>query len=144
MLRRWTGVRNIPELPGIVSGQKNSGEHHQYENRDQDGGGHFLQGLHCMLPAKVRPARSASELAASITRETTRVTLTMRGRSRLRAACHASWPIPGESQSASMGMAAPKEMLKDTPGSASSDGATEGSTCRKMILACLIPRARAA
>src|SRR5216684_2509899 len=144
MLRRWTGIGNVPELPGIVSGQEKSGEHHQYENCDQDGGGHFLQGLHRVLSAKVRPARSASELAAIITRETTRVTLTMRGRSRLSAACQASWPIPGESQSASIGMAAPKEMANDTPRSARSGGAARGRTWRKNMARLPNPLARAA
>src|SRR6266404_7174582 len=86
----------------------------------------------------------ANEFAATVIIVTSKVRFMINGRSRLSAACHASCPIPGESQSASIGMAAPKAMLKETPRSANRDGATEGRTCRKMILACLIPRARAA
>ena len=97
-----------------------------------------------MLPAKARPARSASEFAASITRETTRVTLTIRGKSRLSAACQASWPNPGESQSASIGIAAPKEMANDTPKRARSGGAAYGRTCRNKMALLPSPRARAA
>src|SRR5208282_3473539 len=96
------GVGNVAELASIGSVQQKGGEHHGNENGAEDGDSRLLKGLHCEFPTKVRPARSASALAASITRATTRVTLTMRGRSRLRAACQASWPRPGESQSASM------------------------------------------
>src|SRR5712691_4452615 len=70
----------------------------------------------------------ANELAATVIIVTSSVRFMINGRSRLSAACHASWPIPGESQSASIGMAAPKAMLKDTPRSATNDGATEGRT----------------
>src|SRR5207302_4959480 len=125
---RRTAVGNISELPCIVSRQEESCEHHHHKNRTQDGGGHFLKERHEAFPAKLRPAKSASEFAASITRATSRVTFTMSGRSRLSAACQASWPKPGESQSASMGMAAPKEMANETPRSARSGGAANGST----------------
>src|SRR5437899_1724306 len=123
-----TGVGNISELPRIVSRQEESCEHNQSKKSTQDGSGNFLKRCHDVLPAKVRPARSASEFATSITRATIRVTFTMSGRSRLRAACQASWPKPGESQSASIGMAAPKEMANDTPRRASSGGAAKGTT----------------
>src|SRR6266436_6604818 len=133
MCGRRTGVGNVSELPRVRSRKQKSREQHQYENRAEDGGGHFLKGLHCASLEKARPARSASEFAASITRETTRVTLTMRGKSRLRAACQASCPRPGESHRASMGIAAPKAMAKDTPRRAKSGGAATGKTCRQKI-----------
>src|SRR5260370_33435742 len=97
MSSRRTSAGDISELPGIRSGHEDSGEHHQYENRAQDGGCHFLKGLHCMLLVTARPARSASEIAAIMTRETTRVTLTMRSRARPSAACQANWPSPRDS-----------------------------------------------
>src|SRR5205809_6093244 len=128
MRRGRTGVGNISELPSIVRRQEKCCEHHQHNNRGQDGSGHFLKRRHDVLPAKLRPVKSASEFAASITRATIKVTLTMSGGSRLRAACQASWPKPGESQSASMGIAAPKEMANETPRSARSGGAANGST----------------
>src|SRR6266404_5223175 len=86
----------------------------------------------------------ANEFAATVTIVTSKVRFIISGRSRLSAACHASCPIPGESQSASIGMATPKAMLKEPPISANREGATEGRTCREMMLPCLIPRARAA
>src|SRR3989440_13004217 len=133
MRRGRTGVGNVSELASIVRWQEKCCEYNQSKKRAQDGGGHFLKRRHDMLPAKVRPAKSASEFAASITRATIKVTLTMSGRSRLRAACQASWPKPGESQSASIGMAAPKEMANDTPRRARSGGAANGRPSRNKM-----------
>src|SRR6266853_981357 len=130
MCGRRIGVGNVSELPGIGSRQQKGCEHHQYEDRAEGGGCQFLYRVHCMLPAKARPARSASEFAASITRETTRVTLTIRGKSRLSAACPASWPNPGESQWASIGIAAFFLMASRPPRRARSGGADNGRTCR--------------
>src|SRR5438445_6696813 len=144
MRRGRTGVGNISELPRIVSRQEESCEQNQHNNRAQDGGGNILKRCHDVLPAKVRLARSASEFAASITRERIKVTFRMSGRSRLRAACQASWPKPGESQSASMGMAAPKEMANDTPRRARSGGAAKGKTWRHKMTRPAKPLARAA
>src|SRR5713226_6327452 len=144
MRGRRTGVGDISKLPGVRSGHKDGGEYHQYKDQAENGGGHFLRGSHCALPARARPAKSASEFAASITRQTTRVTLTIRGKSRLRAACQASCPRPGESHRASMGIAAPKAMAKDTARRAISGGVAIGKTCRQKIAALPRPLARAA
>jgi len=132
------------KLPRIVSRQKKSGKHHHYENRNQDGSGHFLQGLTARSARKVRPARSASELAASITRETTRVTLTMRADHDSALHAKRAGPYLEESQSASMGMAAPKEMANDTPRSARSGGAASGENMTEEDARLPNPLARAA
>src|SRR6266705_1390626 len=141
---RWTGVGHISKLPGIRSGHEHRGKHNQYEDRTENDGRRLLKGTHSVLHSKARPARSATELAASITRQTTSVTLTIRGKSRLSAACQASCPRPGESHRASMGIAAPKAIAKDTPKRARSGGAATGSTCRQKIAPLLKPLARAA
>src|SRR5260370_16682786 len=109
MRGRRSGVGNIPELPRIRSRQQEGREDHHYKDRAQDGSCRFLKELHCILPVKVRPARSASEFAASITRETTRVTLTMRAKSRLSAPARRAGPNPAESQHAPLGTPPPKK-----------------------------------
>src|SRR5258707_204523 len=139
MRRRRNSVGDVSKLPGIRSGHEDGGEHHQQKDRAENDGCHFLKGTHCVLHAKARPARSASEFAASITRQTIRVTFTMRGKSRLSAACQASCPRPGESHRASMGIAAPKAIAKDTPKRARSGGAATGRTCRQKIALLLKP-----
>src|SRR5712691_1157547 len=144
MRGRRNSIGDGSKLPGIRSGHEAGGEHHQQKDHAENDGRYFLEGTHCALPAKARPARSASEFAASITRQTTRVTLTMRGKSRLSAACQASCPRPGESHRASMGIAAPKAMANDTPKRARSGGAATGRTCRQKIAPLLRPLARAA
>src|SRR5436309_19937 len=144
MCGRRASVGNISKLPGIRSRHEDGGEHHKCKDHTQNQGCALLEGAHCVLLAKARPARSAKEFAASITRQTTRVTLTMRGKSRLRAACQASCPMPGESHRASMGIAAPKAMAKDTPKRARSGAAATGRTCRQKIAPLLKPLARAA
>src|SRR6266852_5100141 len=144
MRGRRNSVGDVSKLPGIRSGHEDGGEHHQQKDHAENDGCHFLKGTHCVLHAKARPARSASEFAASITRQTTRVTFTMRGKSRLSAACQASCPKPGESHRASMGIAAPKAMVKDTPRRARSGGAATGKTCRQKIAPLPRPLARAA
>src|SRR5712664_43804 len=144
MRGRRSGVRDISKLPGVRSRHEDGGKHHQYKDQAKNDGCHLLRGSHCVLPAKARPAKSASEFAASITRQTTRVTLTIRGKSRLRAACQASCPRPGESHRASMGIAAPKAMAKHTPRRARSGAAAIGKTCRQKIAPLRKPLARAA
>src|SRR5712671_6658290 len=144
MRGRRTSVGDISKLPGVRSGHEDGGEHHQYEDQAENKGGHLLRGSHCVLLARARPAKSASEFATSITRQTTRVTLTIRGKSRLRAACQASCPRPGESHRASMGIAAPKAMAKDTPRRARRGWAAIGKTCRQKIAPLRKPLARAA
>src|ERR1700687_390635 len=144
MRGRRSSVGEVSELPRIRSGNQDGGEHHQRENQTENDGRQFLQRIHCVFPAKARPARSANEFAASITRQTISVTLTMRGKSRLSAACQASWPRPGESHNASMGIAAPKPMATDTPNRARSGGAATGKTCRQKIVALPKPLACAA
>src|SRR6266700_5000721 len=139
-----TSVGDISKLPGIRSRHEDGGEHHQYKDRAENDGRHFLERAHWAPHSKACPARSASEFAASITRQTTKVRLTMRGKSRLSAACQASCPRPGESHRASMGIAAPKAIAKDTPHRARSGGAATGRTCRQKIASLLKPLARAA
>src|SRR5712692_212429 len=112
---RRTSVGDISKLPGIGSGHKNGGEHHQHKDHAQNDGCYLLQRPHWLSPTKARPANSVTEFAASITRQTTRVTLTMRGKSRLSAACHASCPSPGESHNASMGIAVFFVMIRRPP-----------------------------
>src|SRR6266481_474179 len=144
MRGRRTGVGLISKLPGIGSGHEDGGKHHRYKDHAENDCCHFFEGPHLPLPAKACPAKSASEFAASITRQTTSVTLTMRGKSRLSAACQASCPRPGESHKASMGIAAPKAIAKDTPRRARSGGAATGKTCRHKIAPLPNPLARAA
>src|SRR5689334_18300837 len=69
------------------------------------------------------PAHSDRALHVWVSAITTKVMATRSGRSRAVAAIQASCPMPGRSQSASMGMAAPKAMLTLTPASARSCGA---------------------
>src|SRR5258708_8860595 len=144
MRGRRNSVGDVSKLPRIRSGHEDGGEHHQQEDHAENDGCNFVKGTHCVLHAKARPARSAREFAASITRQPTRVTCTMRGKSRLSAACQGSCPRPGESHRASMGIAAPKAMAKDTPRRARSGGAATGKTCRQKIAALPRPLARAA
>src|SRR3989441_11375077 len=144
MRGRRTSVGDISKLPRVRSGHEDGGERHHYKDHAQNDGCYFLEGAHSVLPAKARPARSASEFATSITRQTTRVTLTMRGKSRLSAACQASCPRPGESHRASMGIAAPKAMAKDTPKRARSGGAGTRRTGRQKNAPPLQPLDRAA
>src|SRR5216684_3634686 len=141
---RRTGIGNITKLPGVMGGQKDGGKQDDYKDCAQDRCRQLLQGAHCALRAKARPARSANAFAASITKQTTSVTLTIRGKSRLSAACQASCPRPGESHRASMGTAAPKAIAKDTPNRARSAGAATGRTCRQKIAPLRKPLARAA
>src|ERR1700756_889642 len=100
MRGRRATVGEFAKLLGIGSGHENCGQHNQQENRAQNDSRKLLQGTHWLFHTNARPAISASELAASITRQTNRVTLTMSGKSRLRAACQASCPTPGESHRA--------------------------------------------
>src|ERR1700739_3122132 len=144
MRSRRASVGDIAKLPDISAGQKDGGKHNDEKNHAENRGRHLLKGVHCAPPAKALPARSASQLAASITRHTIRVTLTIRGKSRLSADCQASCPRPGESHRASTGIAAPKAIAKDTPRRAKRAGAASGSTCLQKIVPLRKPLVRAA
>ena len=75
---------------------------------------------------------------------TIRVRETSKDKSRAKAACRASWPIPGESQRSSIGINAPIAILTDTPLNPINCGSAVGNTCHQKILRTAIPFARAA
>src|SRR5215467_15183457 len=123
----WGGVRQLTELRRIRIVRNDSREQSQDKNDRQRPNGDSADrpnASHCALSR----GRLESELTATVIRVMSRVRLMISGKSLFSAACHASCPTPGESQRASIGIAAPKAILRETPRRANNAGATRGRT----------------
>src|SRR5207237_4627009 len=114
--RRRVGL--VTELMSIRSGQEQVSENacatHNHQKHDCG----QACSLHAACPRNLWPRRSQAEFAKRVTSVTIIVRFTSRGKSRARAAFHASWPMPGRSHSASAGMAAVSARLTEIPASA--------------------------
>ena len=97
----------------------------------------------CFLASQHRSDYIGPGVGHKVTSVTRIVMLVSSGRSRARAACHASWPTPASPQSASTGIAAPTAMLTETPATASNCGPASGITCQNRMRSSLRPLARA-
>src|SRR5580692_4344839 len=136
-------IGNVAKLVGIGIMGEGPCEQPRCENEEQgtatEQAKHTL-GVHRDLSCGV----AARKLIPTVRRVTKSVMLVSKGKSRLRAACHANCPIPGESERASKGIAAPSAMLAETPRSATIGCHATGITWQKSMRLLLTPRARAA
>src|ERR1700676_4839738 len=106
MLSGRRTIRLLPKLVRIRRRRYDVRKQARDRDRQEKNDGCCACPLHASLTRKVLPIISEAELAASVTKVTIIVRFTSNATSRPRAAFHASWPIPGMSHRASMGIAA--------------------------------------
>src|SRR3984957_20218013 len=115
VLARWRSSGNLAILLSVacwsepVRRQRNANYEQQYGACD------LTPQLHDSCPRSMCPMTSALELASRVTIVTRIVMFISNGRSRAKAACHASCPTPANPQRASTGIAAPTAILTETP-----------------------------
>src|SRR5580658_566987 len=143
MRRGGSGIGKFTKLMGVRIVGKAAREETHCENEEQSATAEEAKdalgvhdGLSCIVPAR--------KLTPTVRRVTKSVMLVSKGKSRLRAACQANCPIPGESERASKGIAAPSAMLAETPRRATRGCHATGITWQKRMRLLLTPRARAA
>src|SRR5262249_18098545 len=127
---RRRGVRCLPELVFVARRSQVRRQCGRQPGDDEQANRGDTQGLHAVLRRKPRCAVSVRVVAKTVRKVTTTVRLTRSVRSRDWAACQASCPIPGTSQTTSMGRSTPMAMLIETPSNATNCGAVTGATCQ--------------